>query len=107
MNMEKVYISRIGEKIKVPAILVDYKSVVYFDNTDLYNYSLHADSLCSYRVYKRISKKPIDYIAKDGEKIINELLKYSRQAANNAVWGDKKYPVKGINQEAENGPVGI
>lgn len=89
MNMEKVYINRIGEKIKVPAIVVDYKSVVYFDNTSLYNYSL-----CSYRVYKRHSKKPIDFIAKDGENLIKELVDYSRQAANNAVWGNKKYPKK-------------
>lgn len=95
MNIEKVYISRIGEKIdKIPAIMVDYKSVVYFNNTDLYNYSLHADSLCSYRVYKRHSKKPIDYIAKDGENLIKELVCYSIQATNNAVWGDKKYPKK-------------
>jgi hypothetical protein len=97
MNIEKVYINRIGEKNdKIPAIVVDYKSVVYFDNTDLYNYSLHADSLCSYMIYKRHSKKPIDYIAKDGENLIKELVDYSRQAANNAVWGDKKYPKKNI-----------
>lgn len=97
MNIEKVYISRIGEKIdKVPAIIVDYKSVVYLNNTDLYNYSLHTDSLCSYRTYKRHSKKPIDYIAEDGENLIKDLVNYSRQAANNAVWGDKKYPKKSI-----------
>lgn len=97
MNIEKAYISKIGEKIdKVPAIIVDYKSVVYFDNTSLYNYSLHADSLCSYKIYKRHTKKPIDYIAKDGESLIKELVKHSRQAENNAVWGDKKYPKKNI-----------
>lgn len=97
MNIEKVYISRIGEWLdKIPAIVVDYKSVVYLNNTSLYNYSLHADSLCIYRIYKRHSKKPIDYIAKDGESLIKELVEYSRQAENNAVWGDKKYPKKNI-----------
>ena len=99
MHIEKIYINRIGEwldKDKVPAIIVDYKSVVYLDNTGLYKYSLHADSLCSYRIYKRHSKKPIDYIAKVDESLIKELVKYSRQAENNAVWGDKKYPKKNI-----------
>lgn len=36
------------------------------------------------------------YISKIGEILIKELVNYSRQAANNAVWGDKKYPKKNI-----------
>ena len=34
------------------------------------------------------------YINRIGENLIKELVDYSRQAANNAVWGNKKYPKK-------------
>ena len=37
------------------------------------------------------------YISRIGENLIKELVDYSKQAENNAIWGDKKYPVKGIN----------
>ena len=60
------------KKGKSPILLQNYGKDWF--NTNLYNYSLHADSLCSYRVYKRHSKKPIDYIAKDGENLIKELV---------------------------------